>query len=400
MKFSKEELRAAYRRKVLNQELSLKEFAEGQVVVKARPSKAIVELTQNCNFRCVMCPQTYFPKYAKYDKGLNMDLSIFDKVAEAIFPDAYLIDLRGFGESVILPQWPEVLDRLDKYPLINWHLVTNLSLPRDAVWEKMVDQGFVMGFSCDAATAQTFEKIRVGSRFDRTLHNLELITNRIKSTGRGTLYFIVTVQKQNFHELPEIVELAHRYSVPDVQFKMVRGHMNEMLGETYLLTDDDLKAAQPILARALDLAIEYGVRLSVNDQEMEALVSTKKLQQAARIPLQSGRPNFPPPASLDPEFSRKHPWTQIESAVADTVRVAEHKKCFKANHYTYITCEGLVGTCNHMLAPKVHVMGDLKNQDFEEIWNGDAYQFFRGSLLFGKPTEKKCRWCFEHRIAD
>lgn len=399
MKFSKEELRAAYRRKVLNQELSLKEFAESQVVVKAKPSKAIVELTQNCNFRCIMCPQAYDPKYEKYDKGLNMDLAIFDKIAAAIFPDAYLIDLRGFGESVILPQWPEVLDRLDKYPLINWHLVTNLSLPRDAIWEKMVDQNFALGFSCDGATAETFEKIRVGSRFDRTLHNLELITDRIKSGGRGTLYFIVTVQKQNFHELPEIIELAHRYSVPDVQFKMVRGHLNEMQGETYILTDDDLKAVQPFLDRAVDRAIDHGVRLTVNDQEMEALVSKEKLQQAASIPLHS-TPSFPPPGDLDPEFSLEHPWDKIQSAVADTVRVAEHRKCFKANYYTYITCEGLVGTCNHMLAPRVHVMGDLKKQSFDEIWNGDAYQFFRGSLLFGKPTESKCRWCFEHRIAD
>jgi hypothetical protein len=45
-------------------------------------------------------------------------------------------------------------------------------------------------------------------------------------------------------------------------------------------------------------------------------------------------------------------------------------------------------------------MGDLRTQTFEEIWNGESYQMFRGSLVYAKPMDPRCKWCFKHRMED
>jgi biotin synthase-related radical SAM superfamily protein len=62
------------------------------------------------------------------------------------------------------------------------------------------------GISFDAARAEVFEKIRQRSQFSSILHNLEVLKEARRISGKGYLYFIVTVQKQNIQELPAIVD--------------------------------------------------------------------------------------------------------------------------------------------------------------------------------------------------
>ncbi|MGZ3698561.1 MAG: radical SAM protein, partial [Bdellovibrionota bacterium] len=265
-----------YNRKVRNQRLSLEEFRDKAVVLKSRPSKILLELTQNCNFKCKMCPQSFVPKYQRYSSALNMPMQLFEKVASSLFDDAYFVDLRGFGETVILPYWPELVDGLDAHPLINWHLVTNLSLPRDATWEKMIKNGFILGFSCDAGTKETFERIRVRSHFDKIVHNLGVVSDSIKKYKKGFIYFIVTVQKMNIAELPQILELARRFSVKEVQFKIVQRNP----GHEEHLSDSDRPVLLASVQRSLELAIDYGIRLTINDREMLDGLDAEKVRRA------------------------------------------------------------------------------------------------------------------------
>lgn len=388
-----------FRRKVLNQELALAEFDERKTILKSRPSKVVVELTENCNFRCVMCSQSFEPKYAKYSPKLNMPLELFDKTAAALFDDAYFVDLRGFGESVILPHWPDLVDRLERFPLVNWHLVTNLSLPRDHVWERMMKMGFVLGLSIDAATAATFEEIRVRSHFSTILKNLELVTDRIKRDARGYAYFIVTVQKRNVHELPQIVELAARFGVPEVQFKIVR-QFDGALKHDEMITE----AQRPELARqvaaALARAVDLGVLVTLNDNELSAGVDAATVARAGQVKIGDPQLMFPPKPGFDAEFEREHPWTATAARVLDSVRVSVNQKCFKPYHFTYVGTDGRVGTCNHMMNPDILEMGNLSFQSFEEIWNGYEYQVFRHGLVNAAPADPRCAWCFKHRLED
>lgn len=381
-----------YRRKLDNQKLSLQEFEAGEAVLRSRPSKMIIELTQNCNFRCVMCDQVQnklFPQYAHYNSKLNMSQDLFDRIAEELFPTAYFVDLRGFGESLIHPQWGAIVEKLAAYPLIDWHLVTNLSLKNDAMWEKLVQNRFILGISFDGATQKTFEKIRVRSHFENILHNLKIVSDAVNRLGQGFLYFIVVVQEWNMHELSDIVKLAEKHGVRDVQFKVIHPGPHQMhLGPW-------TNEVGVHIARAVETGIEAGVRVTINDSVLLKDTEPERARKAAEISYPIPVLNFRAPEGAD--VGETH---DLMAAVRDMSRVSVHKKCFKGYHYTYIASDGKVGNCNHMMNPSMHEMGDLNQSSFEEIWNGEPYKYFRVSLRRGMPFDHRCSWCFDHRLED
>lgn len=374
-----------------------KEFEARKVELETLPFKAIVELTQNCNFRCIMCPQSWDPAFSRYHPEYNMPMETFAKIADELFPKAIFIDLRGFGETTILPHWPEVVDYLAKFPFIEWHLVTNLSLPRDETWQKMIQLGFTLGFSCDAGSAEPFERIRRRSRFDTIVHNLEVVSDAIRRENRGLLYFISTIQKSNIQELRPIVELAARHEVHEVQFKIVQpGEGVELLSEV----------ARDVIQRhineCLDAAIALDMRVTFNDWTFTRDVDPAKVARAASVRKRRTEYPFPNKPSFDPTYfsDLESGGEGVMSRIVDSHRVLANQRCFKPFSFTYINYKAQMGTCNHMMYPDMLVMGDLSRQTVAEVWNSPAYRDFRRQLVESSPQDPRCQWCFKHRMDD
>ena len=68
--------------------------------------------------------------------------------------------------------------------------------------------------------------------------------------------------------------------------------------------------------------------------------------------------------------------------------------CWKMWHSCVITWDGKVVPC--CFDKDAHfVLGDVKKNSFEEIWNGEAYNRFRASLLVSRNEIEMCRNCTE-----
>jgi radical SAM protein with 4Fe4S-binding SPASM domain len=68
--------------------------------------------------------------------------------------------------------------------------------------------------------------------------------------------------------------------------------------------------------------------------------------------------------------------------------------CWKMWHSCVVTWDGKVVPC--CFDKDAHfVLGDLKTNTFEEIWNGDRYHQFRQSLLKSRRAIEMCRNCTE-----
>jgi len=390
--YSEDEFLQIWKAKITNITQAWDEYRRGEMNPTSLPFKGILELTQNCNFKCYMCPQSMEPKFAKYNNALNMPAELFVRLAEEFFPTATFVDLRGFGESTILPWWDDVLTYLERFPFVNWHLVTNLGVPRAAMWERMIRLGFELGFSCDGATQETFEAIRVHSRFPTILNNLEAIKQaRRKFKNRGYIYFISTIQKGNIRELRKIVEMAHKYEVGEVQFKAVQGAPWQP--ELYSISDDEVAL---FVSQAVDCALELKVNVNFNDHFFTKNIDPVKVKRVNEFPRLSVS-NFHP---FDQDFWMVNKMPEIMNQIIDSSRVSVHQKCFKPFSFTYVNYEGLMGTCNHMMFPDLRVMGDLNKNSFKEIWNSEKYVQFRKELWMAKPSDPRCQWCFKHRLAD
>ncbi len=336
-----------------NQKRAAKEFSKRNLKVSSKPLNIFIELTRNCNFRCIMCPQ---PLTRGYDTSLDMPWSLFKKVADTLFPYAQYVDLRGFGESIIMKDWKRCLDYCLRFDS-KYGLVTNLSIQDDEMWKLMVQNNFFLGISFDGATKKTFEYIRRGANFDIVLRNLRNIARWRQEYGmpEKNIKLMVTVQRENIHELPAIIELAREAGVKLVQFSPSR-----VVYEEGVIDRDDIfnhpEIVGPILKKSIKLARKHGIRLL-----MTGSLKQRKTETAHGYRVQQ---------------SCDHPWTCL-----------------------YITAEGHVGPCNQLMLPLEVLLGDLQQNTFEEIWNNFNFRQFR-KLMHTPHRLTHCDWCFENRYGD
>lgn len=384
--FGEDEKHQVWRFKADNITRAWAHFDARDTVLSTMPFRASIELTQNCNFKCIMCAQSWEERFRSYHPEYNMDMEVFVSIAEQLFPTCVNVDLRGFGETTILPYWPEVVHALQRYPYIEWNLVSNLSLARDDIWDLMMRTNFVLGGSVDGCSKETLETIRVGANFERTLHNLGVLRDARRKYGNGWMYFISVVQKRNLHELRGIIELARAHDVMEVQFHTIRG-----FEETTLGIDGKLQRA---VAEAIDCAIELGVTATFNVPSLVRGQDPDKVKRVSTLP-ERAMPLL--------DFHGA-PWSARMAGyvrrLADGYRVSVHQKCFKPFCYANIDYRGHMGTCNHMQHPSMPLMGDLHTQTIAEVWNSPAYQDFRAELLGARPRDERCQWCFGHRLTD
>src|SRR6266851_6288585 len=93
-----------------NRQLGRMEYETGQTILKSKPRALFVELTRHCNLACPMCRNP-----GEVPASLRMSEQMFARIESELFPTADLIDLRGWGESLILPEFPERARRASRF---------------------------------------------------------------------------------------------------------------------------------------------------------------------------------------------------------------------------------------------------------------------------------------------
>ena len=173
--------------------------------VQPYPPYLEVEVTTRCPLKCIMCEHTYW-------KEPNRDMSFeqFKRIMDQ-FPKLKWIGLTGIGESFVNKDFMKML-RYVKSKNIYVELYDNFFLTDNETAEEMVDLGVEkIFFSFDAATKETYEKIRVGSDFERVVNNVKNLL-RIKKERKKyfpELDFHYIINRLNMHEMPKYVELVH-----------------------------------------------------------------------------------------------------------------------------------------------------------------------------------------------
>jgi len=315
------------------------EFTKQLANLSSYPHRLYVELTRNCNMNCQMC----FQSNQKYKgENLTMSFDFFKTIANQLFPYAKFIDLRGFGESTLLPNFLSYVNYALRFQS-DIGVVTNLSVNNNKMWEHLIRNNFWLGISLDGPNKETFGKIRAQEYFTQVISNIKLLVRLSKKFRKNIdrLYLLVVVQKDNVHVLPDFVALAKELGVRHIEFKPVRSNNPEFL----------LHDVNRILAKNLRDSIALAKQQKINLKFTGSF--DKKLEE-----------------SLGYEVMKKcsRPWTHL-----------------------YITYNGFIGPCNHR--PDLF-FGNLKYFPFNKIWNNQYYQLFRRIINTANRPER-CDQCFE-----
>ncbi len=159
-----------------------------------------LEVTSLCNSRCIMCPIKNVSRLS-YMPQLNFQTV----VDEAAGMGANLFNLAQYGE----PLMDQCLEERVAYIIkrgANPFFFTNGSLMTKERARRLLDAGLKsIAFSIDGATKETYEKIRVGLKFEQVYNNVQGFIE--EANGACSVRIHMVAQPENIHEvtlMPEV----------------------------------------------------------------------------------------------------------------------------------------------------------------------------------------------------
>src|SRR5436305_2499759 len=237
------------------------------------PTYVQIEPVGQCNLRCQMCSIQFRQDGPPYGPLAFMDFGQFTRLIDQ-FVNVQELHLQGLGEPLMHPRFFDMVAYAAERDI---HVTTNtnLTLLNDRRAERCVTSGLAnLHVSIDGANAVTYERIRVRAHFERVVRNLERLLAARERLGSKFphIILVVVVMRQNLHELPDLVRLAHQWSTE----RMFVQHLCHDFGESSLpahyapmrefvseqtLTTADPAMVERVFAATRAAAEESGVEL-------------------------------------------------------------------------------------------------------------------------------------------
>jgi radical SAM protein with 4Fe4S-binding SPASM domain len=316
-----------------------------------------MDVTNQCNLRCVMC---HFSDPRVY-KRRRKDLSVedFTRIARQVFPLCSRVSLSFGCEPLLHHRFGELLAVTRSFRVPFVHVTTNGTLLTEPLVEKMIQSELhSLFFSIDGATPQTYEQIRTGARFDRLIANIRSV-DRLKRRFRSavpSVSFGFVMMRSNIEELPALVRLAHELRVEGV----IAVHMVPYDNTT--TRPESLVHHKALCNRMLD----------------EARVVAKKYRVRVRFPENFSNTAV---AGLVPAPRWFHEILTVD---------ASRSICQFPWHWIGIDPSGWVNPCGWWYGEQP--MGNIGWESFEDIWNGERYRALRAEHRCGalRPNCLNC----------
>jgi MoaA/NifB/PqqE/SkfB family radical SAM enzyme len=327
-------------RKFENEQRAAKHFEYGDLSLTSLPIHLNVETTTRCNAACISCAKGHGAVEAE-----DLQPEVFEKIERQLLPLARTINLAGLGEPLLAARFDEFYARATRNNAFV-HFVTNGTALTIERLDRFARRKSFLAVSIDGATRETFESIRHHVRFDRVMESLRLYKKirAIYPEVGATLAFNFVAMRRNIAELPAVVDLASEVAADSiVVIDLATPHLPPEIAAEHLSHCPDL--ANRLFDEASERARERGIGLYLPPKYPSQIAPSHGLP-VSRL---RGRWRLCPERNRFPHRCAD-PWVR-----------------------TYISAEGFVRPC----CVSGRVMGNLAQQDFDEIWNGHRYRWFR-----------------------
>jgi radical SAM protein with 4Fe4S-binding SPASM domain len=330
-----------------------------------RPFNVEIDVTTQCNLRCIMC---YFSD-ARFSRRKREDISVdeFTRVAEQVFPLCQFVALSSSVEPFLHPEFGRFVGITKDLGVPHVDVTTNAILMTDALIEQLLDAGLdSMNISIDAATKSTYERLRRGGRFDRLIANVQALVaaKRRRATAKPWITFNMVLMRSNICELPALVQLARELGVPGVGGAHLTPYAGLHLEGESLESDTELCNEMLNQAKACGQANGIAVCLP-------AAFSPPAPQDALlQVDVSRLEHDFTKPKVVESAPRRE------VSAFGLNVPADAPDHCMFPWHYAIIGPYGEVQPCGWWYDEP---MGNIREESFEAIWNGERFRALRES---------------------
>lgn len=308
------------------------------------PSYLEIEVTTRCPLKCIICERTYW-REANRDMTLQEFKGIVDQ-----FPKLKWIGLTGIGESFANKDFLKML-RYVKEKNIFVELYDNFFLIDEKTASQLIEMSIDKIFiSLDAATKETYEKIRIGSNFERVINNLNSFFRLKKEMNAHfpEIFFHYVVNSLNLKEIPQYIDLVHSLvpkGRPTIQFTRMLHPFPEVRGLFVEIAKEIIQEAEA-KAGQLDIDLDWSADVPKNK----------------------------------PAVTKCTEWTMPFIFVTGHVI-----PCCAGNE------------AGHREFQKQTALGNVFEKPFKEIWQGEKYKSLRRLIARGK-VPLSCKNCCLYQI--
>lgn len=317
--------------------------------VRSRPLHLQIEPTTVCNLKCSFCVRE-----KNVFRPRSLDFAKFQELFDQARPAR--VTFAGDGEPTLCRDiWKMVA--YAKQHGAKTIITSNWTVGRRIV-EKALDSGLdALRVSIDAATPETYRAMRKADYHNQIVEGIESLQALKRERGSLTpdVGFEYVLGRDNIHEMKQVLDLAVRLGVCRVNFRPlnlvgIEEREEELLGG---LTKEGYRRS---LEEARDHAREVG--MPVNLDEIIGLLPFYEERY---------RPDFNP-EKRTPDCI--YPWTQV-----------------------YVTHDGQTTPCCALNMDEGVNMGNVFEQGFEEVWNGETYRRMRHDTARRQAPYKSCITC-------
>ncbi len=201
----------------------LRGLFEGNYDVIPKLEELHLSYDGHCNLKCPSC-RLEMQTNTK-DKNDELD-RYYDRYLKKYVKNAKHLCLSGCGEALISPHSRKLLQSLsrEEYPELEVELRTNMTVMNPMTWASLGKGRHVIkhiAASIDASKKETFERLRYPAKWDIVYENLKFVRSLRDNNEIDMFEFHVVVQKDNIHELFDIVKLAIDMHADAVTFSKI-----------------------------------------------------------------------------------------------------------------------------------------------------------------------------------
>ncbi|MCX7598202.1 MAG: radical SAM protein [Armatimonadetes bacterium] len=329
--------------------LNRRELARKAVRVRSMPSKIEIEISNRCNLACLHCIRRrpdFHPRLG------DMSCETFEAILRQ-FPRALTLTLTGFGEMLMHPQFLEIVATARRIlPHANILGYTNgLLIGKRYSAEEIVRSGLgQIHFSLDAATPETYRKVRNSEEFDRLVGNIRDVLETRKRLGlrKPIVGVNFTIMNDNFQEAPEYVKLAVG------------------LGVDYI--------ARPALIMTA-WGYHDGAARITRQELIDVLRETRRVAEELRAPMPLTDYMSDPDGFFADYYENRRD---------------AYKHCIFLWNHVQIDPFGNLKLCCAHPAASIYSWGNLLETPFRELWNSEALQAARRAMREGRLPAAPC----------
>lgn len=347
------------------------------------PVNLNLESTLGCNLECVMCG-SHLSGVTKMRR--SMDSELLARVEAQVVDGIEELSLTVAGEPFLTPRLPQFVAVAERHGA-ELSLNTNATLLKDTnLLRRVMRQSSVLRFSVDGATAETYEAIRVKSSFATVIENIQLavkIRDELPRNERPRLVMCMVLMRDNVHELVEMVRLADELRLDRLDVAHVTVLVPEMDAQSTRHIPAEVDAALKAAQHEADVR---GFRAN-----LPPLMSGVRVTRSPRAAMRLGLAELRQISSrrlhrLARTLSRKAVMARWSRSAGGRV------PCHFLQDGVFITIQGEVAPCP---MPGRPIAGNLWEQSFDAIWNGEVLTRMRRGFIDGEP-ERCCAHCSQN----